>query len=339
MSLTDWGQIHGNQFVGSCVLVTGGAGFIGSHLTEALLTLGACVRVLDDLSGCDGSNMELLGERFGDQLSFFVGSVLDEALVKRLADGCQYVFHLAALGSVPDSVARPTHYAETNILGTQIVLEAARQTGVHRFMLAASAAAYGNDETVPKLETMPTQCVSPYAASKVAGESLLTAYAHSFEMDTASLRYFNVFGPRQNANSAYAAVIAAFAKAMIESGQSPLIFGDGEQTRDFVFVENIVHANLLAAKSPTRLNGQVMNIGCGQAITVNQLARLMAEALQRPDLQAEHAEERAGDVKHSLADISRAQETLGYNPIVDFEQGIRETVAWYQQVMAGTPTS
>jgi nucleoside-diphosphate-sugar epimerase len=319
----DWRRLHGSAFDGVRALVTGGAGFIGSHLAEALVKLGASVTVIDDLSGADGSNVREVGP-----VEFVQASVVDAQEVARRARGCRFIFHLAALGSVPGSVDQPVRYNEVNTTGTLNVLEAARSAGVRRVMFAASSAAYG-DNPVPWVETMPVLPKSPYAANKVAGEALLRAYAGSYGLDTASLRYFNIFGPRQNANSAYAAVIAAFAKAFL-AGRPPTIFGDGEQSRDFTYVANAVHANLLAARRDGAIGGEVINVGTGGRISVNQLARQMAEALGRPDLLPLHLPERAGDLKHSFADMARATSLLGYAPIVPFEPGLRQTLAWYR---------
>jgi nucleoside-diphosphate-sugar epimerase len=219
-----------------------------------------------------------------------------------------------------------------NTTGTLNVLEAARTAGVKRVMFAASSSAYGDSPELPKVETMPPTPRSPYAATKAAGEAILSAYSASYGVDTASLRYFNIFGPRQSADNAYAAVIAAFAKAML-SGKNPMIYGDGEQSRDFTFVDNAVHANLLAAQSKNNIGGAVINIACGLRITVNQLAKLMAELLGKPQLTPTYAPERAGDVKHSLADLSLAKKLLNYSPIVDFRAGMEVTVAWYRQAM------
>lgn len=334
MSMTDWPNLHGDFFRKTRVLVTGGAGFIGSHLTEALVQLGADITVLDDLSGGDTGNFDTYRAEAGSRLHFVKASILDADAVRKAVAGCRFVFHLAALGSVPKSVEQPRQYNDVNVTGTLNVLEAARQAGVERLMFAASSAAYGDSEELPKVETMPVAAKSPYAANKIACEALLSAYAGSYKIDTASLRYFNIFGPRQNANSAYAAVIAAFAKALFND-QAPVIFGDGEQSRDFTYVENAVHANLLAARSATPLRGQVFNIACGQRISVNELAELMAPMTGRPQLKAIHKPERAGDVKHSLADLTRARKSLGYEPIVGFEEGLRPTVEWYGSVLAG----
>jgi UDP-glucose 4-epimerase len=324
-----WRQLHPAFSADDHVLVTGGAGFIGSHLTAALLDLGASVLVLDDLSGGDWANLAPLAAAAGDRLQFIKGSILDEAAVARAVAGCRLVFHLAALGSVPRSVAEPRLFTQVNVVGTLNVLEAARAAKVQRVMFAASSAAYGDAPVLPKIETMPVLPRSPYAANKVSCEALLMAYACCYPLDTAALRYFNIFGPRQNANSAYAAVIAAFAKALA-AGRRPVIYGDGAQSRDFTFVDNAVHANLLAARCPRPLGGQVINIACGRAITVNQLAGLMAEQFGRPDLTPDYQAPRAGDVLHSLAGLSRAADLLGYHPIVDFEAGLQATVDWYR---------
>jgi UDP-glucose 4-epimerase len=227
----------------------------------------------------------------------------------------------------------PMRYHEINTTGTANVLESARQARVQRVIFAASSSAYGDSETLPKIETMPVRAKSPYAANKVAGEALMRAYAGCYELDTAALRYFNIFGPRQNANSAYAAVIAGFAKALL-AGKRPTIYGDGEQSRDFTFVDNAVHANLLAARCEKRIGGEVMNIACGRRVTVNELATKMAQVLGRPDLNAEHAPERKGDVKHSLADLTKAKDAIGYTPIVDIDRGLDVTCQWYRQTMS-----
>lgn len=332
MAIVDWKRLHGDRFAGTRSLVTGGAGFIGSHLVEALIDLGGEVVVIDDLSGGEVANFDTYRERAGNRLQFVEGSILDRPLLDKAVAGCRYVFHLAALGSVPRSVEIPEQYHEVNATGTLRVLESARQAGVRRVMFAASSAAYGDSEVLPKVETMEVLPKSPYAANKIAAEGLIRAYASCYEIDAASLRYFNIFGPRQNANSAYAAVIAAFAKALL-AGESPMIFGDGEQSRDFTFVDNAVHANLLAAGSVQRIGGEVMNVACGRKVTVNQLAAKMAEMLGKPELKAGHREPRAGDVAHSLADLAKVRRIIGYEPIVDFEQGLEMTCQWYAGAM------
>jgi len=322
----DWTKLHGDFFKGARVLVTGGAGFIGSHLTEALVTLGAKVRVLDDLVGGSEKNLRAIGR--AETVEFVQGSILDNALVQEACRDYRYVFHQAALGSVPASMERPRVYVDVNVTGTLNVLEGARAAKVHRVMFAASSSAYGDAPTLPKIETMPPAPLSPYAASKVAAEALMSAYANSYGLDTVSLRYFNIFGPRQNANSAYAAVIAAFAAALL-SDKAPVIFGDGEQSRDFTYVANAVHANLLAARSDRPLGGAAMNVACGARVTVNALADAMARALGKTDLKPDRRPARTGDVKHSLADLTKVGALLGYKPIVDWQSGLTATLDWY----------
>ena len=331
-TMTDWQELHPGFFSDQRVLVTGGAGFIGSHLAEALVRLGAHVTVLDDLSGGDRANLEPFAAEAGDRLEFVEGTILDEDTLARCTRGRRFVFHQAALGSVPRSVAEPRLFNSVNVTGTLNVLEAAREAGVDRVVFAASSSAYGDSETLPKIETMPPLPKSPYAANKLACEHLMRAYAASYGLDTACLRYFNIFGPRQNANSAYAAVIAAFAKALGDD-EHPVIFGDGSQSRDFTYVDNAVHANLLAARRQGPIAGQVINVACGLRVDVNELARQMAQIMDKPHLTARHEPERAGDVKHSLADLGVARSVLSYEPIVDFEDGLKSTVQWYRSVM------
>ncbi len=322
---TNWQSLHDNSFQNTRVLVTGGAGFIGSHLCGALSVLGAKVIALDDLSGGHRENLTGMAN-----VEFVEGSILDQPLLARVTNGCKYVLHEGALGSVPRSVAEPRLFQEVNVTGTLNVLEAARAAGVSRLAFAASSSAYGDSETLPKIETMPTHAKSPYAANKIAAEALMTAYAASYGLDTVALRYFNIFGPRQNANSAYAAVIAAFAKALL-AGERPIIYGDGEQSRDFTYVDNVVHANLLALRSTRALAGATINIACGRRITVTQLADRMAALCGRADLTPIYKPDRAGDVKHSLADLSRAETLLGYDPITHFDDGLATTMAWYRE--------
>jgi nucleoside-diphosphate-sugar epimerase len=323
---SNWSGFDFSLLSGTKALVTGGAGFIGSHLATILDSIGTKVTVLDDL--CGGGDPKALPSG----VEFVKGSILDLPLVEKCTAGCQYVFHQAALGSVPKSVEQPRQFHDVNVTGTLNVLESARYAGVKRVMFAASSSAYGDSPTLPKIETMPAIPRSPYAANKVACEAMLSAYAASYSLDTVNLRYFNIFGPRQSPDNAYAAVIAAFAKALLK-GQHPQIYGDGEQSRDFTYVDNVVLANLLAAKNESKLNGAVLNVACGQRVTVTELAKEMASLLDRSDLTPIYKEERAGDVKHSLADLSLTTKTLGYRPIVAFRDGLATTVKWYATVL------
>jgi UDP-glucose 4-epimerase len=321
---SSWKQF--DHLRGKKMLVTGGAGFIGSHLVQALTEIGSTITVIDDLSG--GGDPSALPAT----ANFVKASILDQPILADCMKGCEFVFHEAALGSVPRSIEVPRLYHEVNVTGTLNVLDAARNTGVKRVIFAASSSAYGDNPTLPKIETMPPQPLSPYAATKVACEALMAAYASSYSLDTVSLRYFNIFGPRQNPDSAYAAVIAAFAKAMLD-GRRPVIYGDGEQSRDFTYVENVVLANLLATKTRHPLRGAIINIACGRRVTINELAAAMAKLLGRPDLTPVYEPARAGDVKDSLADLSAARSVLGYEPVVAFSEGLAKTAKWYSDVL------
>lgn len=311
-------------------LVTGGAGFIGSHLVDALLARGDRVRVLDDLSTGQAENLapHKPGEvGSGAEVEWLRGSVTDVACCEAACAGVAGVFHEAAEVSVPKSVAKPRRSYEVNALGTLNVLEAARDAGVTRIVFAASSAAYGDDPSLPKREDQAPAPLSPYAAGKLAGEHLLKVWAEVYGMHTVALRYFNVFGPRQRDDNPYTGVIAIFARALLE-GRAPTIFGDGEQTRDFTFVENVVAANL-AAMSARDVGGRVFNVGGGERISLNQLFQAMAEALQS-DLVPSYEPARAGDVKHSLASIERAAAELGWRPSVDWREGLERTLDWYR---------
>lgn len=304
---------------GSRVLITGGAGFIGSHIGHALHRLGASVVVLDDLSGGYEGNVP-------PGADFVRASILDEAALRSAVRGCSLVFHEAALVSVPQSVSEPERCSQINMVGTQRVLSAAAEAGVRRVVFAASAAAYGNNPTLPSREDHIPDCWSPYAASKVAGELMLQSQARCSSLSAVSLRYFNIFGPRQDPTSAYAAVISAFMR-MLLSGRRPTVMGDGQQTRDFTFIDNVVSANLLAATSPRPFAGEVMNVGTGVRTSLLEVLARMGEALG-VDASPTFSPPRAGDVRHSVADISRARELIGYTPVVDFAEGIRRTLAW-----------
>jgi nucleoside-diphosphate-sugar epimerase len=333
-------------YEGRSVCVTGGAGFIGGHLVDTLLSLGASITVIDDLSNSTLQHLSELIDLEPDRVRFVHGSILDDDAMTEAIGGAggtpaRQVFHLAALGSVPQSVAEPQRAWSVNATGTVRVLEHARRAKVARVVFAASSSAYGDDPTVPKLESMMPRPMSPYAASKLAGEAVMLAWAKSYGLSTISLRFFNIFGPRQSADSAYAAVIAAFAKSMLQ-GEAPVIFGDGRQSRDFTNVANAVLAVLLAGISEKPLAGEVVNIGTGRRVNLLELAEMMGQIVAKEssaagDLsgpQVIFKPERAGDVKHSLADLTRARELIGYSPLVPIEKGLEETIAWYRQSLA-----
>ncbi len=304
-------------------LVTGGAGFIGSHLTDALAARGADVVVVDDL--CNGFESNLESAVATGRVAFVRGSILDRALLARVTRGCSIVFHQAALGSVPRSVKEPALYHEVNATGTMNVLEASREVGVKRVVYAASSSAYGDQPTLPKIETMRTDPRSPYAYTKLAGEHMIRSWSLSYGMSCVSLRYFNIFGARQRSDSQYAAVIPRWAEAL-RRGESPLVYGDGGQTRDFTHVSNAVHANLLAGTTTNPLAGEVVNIGCGGRYSLLQLLEVMQSALGT-NIKPRFEPTRAGDVRDSEAAITAAQALIGYEPVTHFEQGLRETIA------------
>ncbi|MBL8999526.1 MAG: GDP-mannose 4,6-dehydratase [Phycisphaerae bacterium] len=330
-------------YEGREVCVTGGAGFIGGHLCDALISLGAEVRVIDDLSNSGTEYLSGLIELDPDRLRFVHGSILDDDALSDAMRGARTVFHLAAIGSVPRSLEDPQRTWSVNTTGTLRVLEAARGFGkgmqkrssqVERVIAASSSSVYGNQPELPKSETQPPRPLSPYAASKLAGEHLISVYASCYGLSAASLRFFNIFGPRQSAESAYAAVIPSFTKRLME-GERPVIYGDGEQSRDFTFVGNAVLAALLAGATPTKLTGQSMNIGAGSRITISQLAALIADMCGAGQLQPRFEPARTGDVKHSVADIGLARQLIGYEPVTTLENGLTETVEWSRRTMAG----
>lgn len=309
---------------GRGVCVTGGAGFIGSHIVDALVGLGARVSVLDDLSNGRETNLTEARSQPGAQLRLVKAAILDDAALDDAVRDVDVIFHHAALGSVPQSVDQPVKAMQDNAMGTLAVLEAARRAGVRRVVYAASSAYYGNQPGSPKVETMPADALSPYAASKIAGELLLRSHAECFGLSTVSLRYFNIFGVRQRADSPYAAVIPIFIEAL-RAGRKPLIFGDGRQTRDFTHVANVVWANLLAGSTSRGLHGESVNIGCGQGTSLLGLLEALARRLERP-AEAEHRPPRTGDVQHSTASIERAASLLGYRPIIGLEEGLDLTL-------------
>jgi len=306
-------------------LVTGGAGFIGSNLVRFLLAKGHEVAVLDNFATGKRENIE----EIAGEIEFVEGDIRDRDTVDRCADGCTAIFHQAALGSVPRSVADPAASHDANVNGTLTVLESARARG-QRVIFAASSSAYGDVEELPKRETMVPRPISPYAASKVACEAYMQAYAAAYGMQTVSLRYFNVFGPRQDPQGAYAAAIPAFVSRLLR-GEQPVVFGDGEQSRDFCYIENVCTANWLASQAPPEAcDGKPINIACAQRTTLNAILNQLGQLLgveARPDYQPT----RPGDVKHSLADISKAREKLGYEPKVYFEEGLATAINWYRE--------
>jgi UDP-glucose 4-epimerase len=302
------------------VLVTGGAGFIGSHLVEALLNQGYRVRVVDNLATGRLSNLAHLEGQF----EWIEGNVTDFAVCRRAVEGAAYVFHQAAIPSVPRSVKEPLSSHESGPTATLNTLEAARQAGVRRFMFAASSSAYGDAVELSKHENMVPQPLSPYAAGKLAGEHYVRVYAQTMGLDGVSLRYFNIFGPRQDPSSPYSGVISLFIKGM-SLGRRPTIFGDGEQTRDFTYVANAVAANLAAMRHPEPLGGEVLNVGTGQRIRLLDLVTSLNRILGT-HLEPEFQPPRPGDVRDSLASLDRITRVLGYRPIVSFEDGLRRTV-------------
>jgi nucleoside-diphosphate-sugar epimerase len=307
-------------------LVTGGAGFIGSSIAEALLSAGDTVRILDDFSTGRRENLESLPGR----VEVIEGTVVDPETATRAMRGVQVVFHEAAIPSVVSSVENPQATMLAGVQGTTVVLDAARLAQVRRVILAASSAAYGDAPTLPKVETMPPAPLSPYAVSKIAGEQLMRVFAQLYGLETVSLRYFNIYGPRQDPKSEYAAVIPKFITAALR-GERPVVFGDGEQTRDFCYIADAVRANLLAASAPRKLAGEVVNIAFGERTSLNQLLRIIGE-LTGTHLPPDYRPRRAGDVRDSLADIHAARELIGYEPTVDVREGLRRSVEAFRRV-------
>ena len=306
-------------------LITGGAGFIGSHIVEELLRRGERVRVLDNF--VTGRRENLSPVRPNERLEVVEGDLRSYHLVREAVQGIDYVLHQGALPSVPRSVRDPLTTNEVNVVGTLNVLQAARDAGVKRLVYASSSSIYGNSPALPKVETLCPRPLSPYAISKLAAEQYCQTFWQLYGFETVCLRYFNVFGPRQDPTSQYSAVIPKFITAALKD--EPLtIHGDGQQSRDFTYVANVVAANLLACQAP-QAPGQVMNASCGQRYSLLDLIERLEQLLGKP-LCVEHAEPRPGDVKHSQADISLARQVLGYEPAVDFEAGLKTTVAWYQ---------
>ena len=308
-------------------LVTGGAGFIGSNMVDELVRRGHEVTVLDDLSAGKEANLA----HIRGKIDFLVGTITDLAAVQSACKGADYVIHLAARTSVPRSVKDPLESNHVNIDGTLNVLVAARDAKVKRFVYAASSSAYGETPTQPKVETMQSQPISPYGVTKYVGELYAHVFGRNYGLENASVRYFNVFGPRQDPTSQYSGVLSRFMLAVIE-GQQPVIYGDGEQSRDFTFIENVVDVTLRACEA-SGASGQVFNGGTGARITLNEVLKQL-EKITGKKLQAKYDPPRTGDIRDSQADISLARKVLGYNPSVNFEVGLERTWQWYKSAYA-----
>jgi UDP-glucose 4-epimerase len=314
-------------------LITGAAGFIGSHLAHALVARGEQVRALDNFA--TGQRGNLAGVL--DRIDLREVDLRDADGVLDACQGVDFVLHQGALPSVPRSVKEPRPSHETNIDGTFNLLEGARAAGVRRVVYAASSSAYGNQPGFPRVESMTPQPIAPYPVQKLAGELYMQSYWRVYGLETVCLRYFNIFGPRQVPDSPYSGVMARFILQMMQ-GEQPVIHGDGEQGRDFTYVDNAVSANLLALSAPAeKVAGRVFNVACGERHTLNETYRILAELLEFPH-PAQHGPDRAGDVRDSLADISAAREAMGYVPQVSFEEGLRRTVAWYREAFTVNKT-
>jgi nucleoside-diphosphate-sugar epimerase len=305
-------------------LVTGGAGFIGSHIVERLVKDGRSVRVIDNFSSGKRANLA----PFGDRVEVYEGDLRNPQDCRRACDSVEIVFHEAAVPSVPKSVEDPVTSHQANVDGTFNLLVAARDAKCRRVVYAASSSAYGEAVELPKRETARPDPLSPYAVNKLVGEYYSRVFACCYGLETLSLRYFNVFGPRQDPKSQYAAAIPAFVTAILRN-EPPTIYGDGEQTRDFTHVDNVVHANLLAAAAPG-VNGQVVNIACAERISVNQIIAQINSLLGR-NVKPRYVPPRPGDIKHSLADISLARQLIGYEPQINFSDGLRRALQWYRE--------
>ena len=315
-------------------LITGVAGFIGSSLARALLSRGEQVRGIDNFST---GNRENLSEILG-RIDFRQADINDLDAMHKACAGVDFVLHQAAIPSVPKSVLDPLGSNRANIDGTVNVLVAARDAKVKRVVYAASSSAYGDTPTLPKHEAMKPDPISPYAVAKLASEHYMTSFYRCYGLETVSLRYFNIFGPRQDPTSQYSGVLAKFITQMLR-GEQPTINGDGEQSRDFTYIDNAVEANLFACRAPeAKAAGQVFNVATGRRVTLNETFKLLKD-LTGYDGQPKYGPERGGDIKHSLADISKAESGLSYKPLVDFEEGLKRTVDWYRKSVVGLPTS
>lgn len=303
------------------VLVTGGAGFIGSHIVDALVESGARVRVVDNLSTGHLENLSAVSGK----IDFLEGDLADQSIARRAVEDVELIFHEASLPSVPRSVANPRETHLASVEATFNLLLAAKEGRVRRLVYAASSSAYGDQPTLPKIESMRPEPLSPYAAAKLVGEYYCQVFTRSYGLETVCLRYFNVFGPRQDPGSPYSGVISQFIDRLLRS-EPPVIYGDGEQTRDFTYVSNVVEANMLAARTNQGI-GEVINIANGEQVTINQLFQLVRRITARDNIEPEYWEARTGDILHSLADITRAREVLGYEPKIGLRQGLELTIA------------
>jgi UDP-glucose 4-epimerase len=308
-------------------LVTGGAGFIGSHLSRTLLEQGRRVRILDDLSTGDRARIEALVEQHGDRCEFRLHDLRDLEATRKALEGARLVFHQAALPSVPRSVADPITSNQANVDGTLNLFLAARDAKAKKVVYASSSSVYGDSEQLPKHEGMPTRPLSPYAVTKCTGELYGSVFAELYQLPTVGLRYFNVFGPSQDPESQYAAVIPRFLTRLL-AGKAPTVYGDGEQSRDFTYIDNVVSANLLAAESTA--SGLSLNVACGERFTLNELLSALNRILGT-SIEASYEAVRPGDVRHSQADISLARRVIGFEPTLGFEEGLRATVEWFRK--------
>jgi len=310
-------------------LVTGGAGFIGSNMVRFLLDKGQQVRILDDFSTGKRENLSDIKLKKETDLVVFEGDVRDTDLVARAVDGVDKVYHLAALGSVPRSIKDPATTHEVNVTGTFNVLMACHKAKVKRVVFASSSSVYGNVKVLPQTEDLPLAPISPYAASKAIGEVYCRAFYETYGLETICLRYYNVFGPRQDPASQYAAAVPLFVSALLHD-KSPVIFDDGEQSRGFTYVDNVTNANWLAANTEHTC-GQAANISTSTSVTVNQVVNEIRKLLGKENIAPQYAPPRPGDIKHSLADITRARQIIGYEPAISFQQGIRQAINWYKE--------
>ncbi len=306
-------------------LVTGGAGFIGSNIVEGLLKNRESVRIIDNLSTGNIHNLD----NFRSEIEFIEGDIQDLSTIQKAMNGIEFVFHQAALPSVPRSIENPVASNDSNISGTLNVLLAARDNNVKRVIYAGSSSAYGDTPTLPKQEDMTPHPLSPYALTKLTGEYYCKIFNSVYGLETLTIRYFNVFGPRQNPASQYAAVIPKFIESLLKD-QPPTIYGDGEQSRDFTYIENVVSANILASKAK-KTSGEIVNVATSIRTTINQLFYTLKDLLEK-DINPIYGEAQKGDVKHSLADITRARKILGYKPVVNLEAGLKRTIDWMKSL-------